>query len=235
MSEMKMKPAPAAPSNASTALTTAADRAALEEMFKSSGGFLPSFKIVFPIETDLHKYIGKAIVATSQDDVKELSSPYRIGVLHARRAAKREYFDTEAKKKKNEFAYEGGATAKRYGELKALAESHHEGHFVGDESLLAIWPDAKSVVLARANAFKTMQAYLHKPFLQALTLTHKTVVRVDIIDHMKNMTTSKIGNKYYSPTKFTQWEQEELTKEQAVLLEAVLAEKKNLIDAWLKK
>lgn len=235
MVEMKMKEPPKV-ATPTAALTTAADRAAIEEMFKTQegGGFLPKFKIVWGIETPLVKYAGKAIIK-SQDDIIEMLKPYRIGAIKPRHAVKYEFKKPGEDEGSVEMSYEGGTTHAKYVEAKAKADAGAAGYTKGLETLVVIFVDDKAI-LATAPGFKVMQEYLAKPFGQALIAVHQTVVRVDCIDHLKNLTKSKTSGKYYyAPWKFTQWEQEEVTKQQSALFAGVMTEKQKLVDNWLKR
>ena len=188
------------------------------------GQFLPQFKVPWPVEADLVKYVGQAILVDGSD-VTVLPVPFGITVLHARAACKCQ--DGENKTIR---AYKGGKTDDLYNKL--FAEEVNRGV----STLLAIiLPDKVSIALS--ETFKTMRSYWSKPLGNATPTEGgvRRAVRIEVADHVKNMKKSKTGNSYYNPAAFTQWEQVALSEEQSKMVDEAIAARDAAIKFWLAK
>jgi len=209
----------------STALSLLGTRDELAALFAPNTKYLPAFKIFYPIEAT--KFTGVACLVHS-DETVQLKAPYRIGVVHARRAARRLVIGE---------AWAGRDTDELFVELSAAAKMEGDRSVeLGQSCCLAIFMPDNKVALAIADNFKTMAGYWRKVLGNAI-LANGAVVRIDVTDHMPNMKAAKDDEtrKFFASEKFTQWEQEEVSAKQMELLEAVMTEKREVIESWLAK
>lgn len=211
-----------------TALAALPNLPTPEEIAKMAGGdnkYLPRFKIFWPIEDSEHT--GKACI-TSGELVTELNDPYHIGMITARHCIRH----SDQEQDIFEVGYLGGKSDAKYQEL-AKAAANNKNIAKGIGYLVAVWPNPESCTIAVCEAFKSFRDYIARA-MNAGPVQNGAVCRIDVTDHKKSNWTKmqKGSGGYFDPKKFTQFDQEELTKQQAALMAQAIKDNAELIEGW---
>lgn len=216
---------------APTALATLPNLPSPEEIAKLAGGdnkYLPRLKIFWPIEDTEHT--GKMCVV-SGEVVTELNEQFHLGMITGRAAIRHSNQEDDI----FAVAYLGGKSDAKYQELAKLMATNKDV-VKGVGYLAAVWPNPETCTIVVCEAFKSMRDYIAKA-MNAGPVQNGAVCRMDVFDHKKaNWTKMQKGSGgYFDPKKFTQFDQEEISKQQADLMAAAMKESKDLIDAWLAR
>lgn len=230
-------PTPAPHTTSLAARLMGASPADLSAMLSNSK-FLPSFKIMHPIDSPELGLAGFAVISTD-GQVQKLVAPYRLSVLSVRYAARR-LDDAGDGKKAYTRAFAGGKSADLYAQLCAEAKAGgREREMLGKSALLAILTgDGASAkcAICSMDMYATGGSYVEKPFAAGLSAA-KCCVRVSIDNHLCNLKSNPKDptRKFYAREKFTQWTPEELTSAQEQLIASAMEAARGAVEDWLNK
>ena len=220
------------------------------------GGFLPSIKLVHPVEVDLKLPVlgddgkpmvrsgqpatesaaGRLVLQAGKGKIEAIKAPYTLTAFTIRGATRR-LVEKDGKKvwARTLAKSDGSASSEKH--MAALEESKSNPDVqAGNIALVVVLPNdgADAAAVGLMEMFKTQTKYWADPLKNAM-LFNSSGIRVTIDNHMDNMVTSGNGFKYYGYAKFNQWSRVDLTKEQLDTVREALRAVKAQGDAWLKQ
>lgn len=230
------QPAPlAAPAQTGASLAARLTGGSAEELAKmlSSSKFLPSFRLMHPIDRPELGLAG-ACVVESDGSVQKLTAPFRVCVLGVRYAARRLDPQPDGSKKYVR-GYKGGKSDAEYTKLCAESKEKGDRNMLGRTALVAVLTGDKAAVCS-CDLFATGGSYWEKPFAAGLFAAQACIV-VTTDNHLGNLKNSPNDKtkSFYAKEKFRQWQPEELTPDRAKLIVAAVEANAEGVEDWANK
>lgn len=221
------------------------------------GSFLPTMKLVHPVEVDLvlpvcgddgkpivrngkpvtESAAGRVVLQSGKGKIEQIKAPY-ILTAYTVRGATRKLVEKDGKKvyERTYAKFDGSESSEKHKAAMAEANDPKTGVMVGNVALAIVLPNdgANAACVCLMEMFRTQTKYWAEPLKQGM-LFNKSAIRVTVEDHSDNMIVSGNGFKYYSYAKFNQWSQVALSDDQVDLVREALRANKSAADAWLKQ
>lgn len=202
-------------------------------------GFLPSLKLVYPIECgrEIPVKFAYHFGVSDGEGFDPLLQPFSIVALASRNATRRsvEQPDGSITYERAYGAWKGqAATAARYAEMLAAANAGDKSMLVGASYLVAVLT-RDGVAICQCDAFKALSSYVGKVLYQA-NIEAGLRADIEIIDHSPNLVDNKAGDRQYlSAKKFRQFKIEPLTDQQRADIDAAVADAIDEIAGWVRR
>lgn len=202
-------------------------------------GFLPSLKLVYPIECgrEIPAKFAYHLGISDGEGFDPLLKPFSLVALASRNATRRsiEQPDGSTTYERAYAAWKGQASsATRYAEMLAAAHAGDKSMLVGASYLVAVI-STDGVCIAQCDAFKALASYIGKVLYQA-NIEAGLRADIEIIDHSPNLVDNKAGDRQYlGSKKFRQFKIEPLTDQQRADIDAAVADALDEIAGWVRR
>lgn len=193
-------------------------------------------QVVIKGKPQMESAAGKLVVSNGKR-IEPIRAPYTL-VTFTIRGATRKLVEKDGKKiyERTYADFRGKNDSDAHKAAMAAAANPQSGVVAGNVALVIVLPsdNKASAVVGLMEMFRTQTKYW-TPVLQQGLLFNKNGVVINVDDHSQNMTVSAGGHKYYSYSKFNQWQQINLSKEQEQQVREALKANSKACDEWLYK